>query len=82
MKKLQKIKKLLSSMVSADIELVIQEAVYWLKFNSYKEAEHVIKMSLDPEIINIIQKEVGRIGWTEKDEKNLYHNSLTKTKQK
>lgn len=54
-----KIKKLLPNMLSSDIELVIQEAVRYLKINAYKEADRMFRLSVSPETIKLLKKRLN-----------------------
>lgn len=58
MNEVQKIKKLLPKMVSADIELIIVEATRQLRINSFKEADRFIRQSLDPKTIELLKEQI------------------------
>lgn len=61
MDELRKIKKLLPELTSADLELVITDCVRRLRLESYREAERVIRLSLDPKTIELLKVELADI---------------------
>ena len=55
------VKKMLSELTSANLELIIIECVKKLRIETYREANNVFRASIDPKTIELLKKELGAV---------------------